>query len=168
MPEYAEFRYGELEYREDGPADDDYLGKSIGGTILRYGDEATFPWGKERFEPGAFGDVSKLDLIANRMHQRMQPIARNGANGNLVVKDTPTELSGTVRLLNNSAGRDTDLEVRMGLLRGQSIEFQGEYRPDRRRHPGCQRREPVWPRHCRQTRVPGQQGRHPCGNAILG
>ena len=53
----------------------------------------------------------------------MQPIARNGANGNLVVKDTPTELSGTVRLLNNSAGRDTDLEVRMGLLRGQSIEF---------------------------------------------
>ena len=126
MPEFSEFRYGELEYREDGPADDDYLGKSIGGTILRYGDEATFPWGKERFEPGAFGDVSKLDLIANRMHQRMQPIARNGEKGNLVVKDTPTELSGTVRLLNNSAGRDTDLEVRMGLLRGQSIEFQAK------------------------------------------
>ena len=123
MPEFSEFRYGALEYREDGPADDDYLGKSIGGTILRYGDEATFPWGKERFEPGAFGDVSKLDLIANRMHQRMQPIARNGAGGNLVVKDTPSELSGTVRLLNNTAGRDTDLEVRMKILRGQSIEF---------------------------------------------
>ena len=34
----------------------------IEGTLMRYGDTATLPWGeKERFESGAFGDVSTLD-----------------------------------------------------------------------------------------------------------
>ena len=45
-------RYFELRY-------DPAMGERIiQGTALRYGDTATFPWGdKERFEPGAFGDL---------------------------------------------------------------------------------------------------------------
>ena len=170
MPEFSEFRYGELEYREDGPADDDYIGKSIGGTILRYGDEATFPWGKgavrARRVRGCFqaGPDCQPDAPADASDSAQRRGRQPSGQG--YADRVERQQSG---LLNNSAGRDTvNLDVRMKILRGQSIEFQGEHRPDSGRHPGCQRRQPVWAWHCRQARVPRQQGRHPCGNALLG
>ena len=66
-----EFRYGAVEFRQN----DDGLGMVV-GTVIRYGDVATLPWGTEEFKAGAFENVESADLIANRMHQRTQPIAR--------------------------------------------------------------------------------------------
>ena len=40
-----EFRYGALEFRET----DDGLGVVV-GTVIRYGDVATLPWGTEEFK----------------------------------------------------------------------------------------------------------------------
>ena len=122
MPEnITEYRYAPLEWREEEPANDDFLGAVIGGPVLNYGDVATLPWGKERFEPGAFGDLSKLTLIANRMHERPLPIGRTGSN--LVYTDSPERLSAEIKLLNTTAGRDTLVDVRQGILQGQSVEF---------------------------------------------
>ena len=54
MPEHLiEHRYQDMEYR----ADDDGPG-FVTGPVITYGDVATFPWGKERFEAGAFGDLA--------------------------------------------------------------------------------------------------------------
>ena len=53
MPEnIAEYRYAPLEVREgaDGRP-------VVYGTIIGYGDVATFPWGTEEIKAGAFGDV---------------------------------------------------------------------------------------------------------------
>ena len=69
--------------------------------MLNYGDVATLPWGAERFEPGAFGDVSKLTLIANRMHERPLPIGRTGSN--LKYTDNAKQLASEIRLLNTTS-----------------------------------------------------------------
>ena len=69
MPE-TEFRYGALEFRETEGG----VGV-VTGTIIRYGDRATFPWGTEEFKPGAFGSLDGAVFKANRMHQRDQPLA---------------------------------------------------------------------------------------------
>ena len=65
----------------------------IEGTLMRYGDTATLPWGeKERFEAGAFGtDVAGLDLSLNIQHMRDQKIARTGGAG-LTFADTVSAL----------------------------------------------------------------------------
>ena len=61
-----EFRYGDLEFRQS----DDGLGVVV-GTVIRYGDVATLPWGTEEFKAGAFtfGRLPHASKIkANRMH----------------------------------------------------------------------------------------------------
>ena len=57
-----EFRYSDLEFRQD----ENGLGV-VTGTVIRYGDVATLPWGTEEFKAGAFTGRME-DLIANRMH----------------------------------------------------------------------------------------------------
>ena len=52
---------------------------TVAGTVIRYGDVATLPFGQERMLPGAFGDLSTAELYANRMHQRDQPLANTYA-----------------------------------------------------------------------------------------
>ena len=79
-----EYRYADFEFRQT----DDGLG-IVEGTIIRYGDVATFPWGTEEIKAGAFGDVEGADLIANRMHERTQPLARTGAG--LTITDSAKE-----------------------------------------------------------------------------
>ena len=41
----------------------------IEGVALRYGEVAVLPFGRESFEPGAFGDIG--DVILNVQHDRL-------------------------------------------------------------------------------------------------
>ena len=94
---------------------------TVAGTVIRYGDVATLPFGQERMLPGAFGDLSTAELYANRMHERSQPLANTYAG--LRIDDNAERLAGEVDLPNTSYGRDTQEEVKTGRLRGLSIEF---------------------------------------------
>ena len=60
--------------------------RTISGTALAYSDVATIPLGREvnGFEPGAFGDVSQLDLALDIQHDRSMQIARTGGAGLVV------------------------------------------------------------------------------------
>lgn len=111
-----EFRYADFEFR----ATDDGLG-TISGVVIRYGDVATLPWGTEEFRAGAFSDLDNDGIIANRMHNRAQMLARNG--GDLKIIDDEESMRAEVTLPDTSAGRDTAVEVAKGLLRGMSLEF---------------------------------------------
>ena len=69
MPDFHEYRdylYDDFEFREDS---DTGLGV-VTGTIVKYGDVATFPWGTEEVKAGAYGKLDGVDLYANRMHVR--------------------------------------------------------------------------------------------------
>ena len=90
---------------------------------MSYGDIATLPWGTEEFAAGAFGDLTKAELWANRMHQRTQPIATN-LETSLRYVDTKDALKTEIDLPPTTSGRDVEMEVKLGLLRGLSIEFQ--------------------------------------------
>ena len=111
-----EYRAAPLEFRETGNG----LG-TVAGTVIRYGDVATLPFGTEEVAPGAFGNLESADLIANRMHNRDQPLARTGYG--LSYENDQESLRGSVALPDTSNGRDTAAEVRGGLLQGLSIEF---------------------------------------------
>ena len=115
MPD-LEYRYGPLEFRETANG----MG-TVAGTVIRYGDVATLPFGQERMLPGAFGDLSTAELYANRMHERSQPLANTYAG--LRITDSSERLSGEVDLPNTTYGRDAQEEVKTGRLRGLSIEF---------------------------------------------
>ena len=116
MPDNIEYRYQDFEYRQEG----DGLGVVV-GPVVAYGDVASFPWGKERFEAGAFRNLGDDHLRANRMHQRHQILARIGAGYTL--ENTAAALNSEVVLPDTTAGRDTAYEVKHKLLRGKSMEF---------------------------------------------
>ena len=111
-----EYRYADLELRqsEDGRP-------VIAGTIIRYGDVATFPWGTEEFVAGAFrGNYAPL-VYANRMHERSQPLGVLGEN--LRIVDDEESMRAELELPDTSYGRDTEVEVKLRILRGLSLEF---------------------------------------------
>ena len=112
MADQTEFRY--IEVRHDG-------GRTISGVAVVYGDRAALPWGPEVIERGAFGDVGRLDLMLNIMHQRAVPIARTGAG--LEVIDGPERLEFRAEVVRTRAGDDALELVRTGILRGASVEF---------------------------------------------
>ena len=107
-------RFATVSLREDS----DGIG-TVEGVAVRYGDVA--PVYRERVEPGAFGDVSSLDLIANLQHQRTAPLARTGSG--LTLTDTAEELTARIDLPDTTAGRDAKTLLKAGVLRGMSIEF---------------------------------------------
>ena len=72
MPE-SEFRYADFEIREGTNGL-----RIVTGTIVRYGDRATFPWGTEEFRAGAFGDVTQGRFEANRRHIQDQVLGVSG------------------------------------------------------------------------------------------
>ena len=97
----------------------------IEGTLMRYGDTATLPWGeKERFEAGAFGtDVAGLDLSLNIQHMRDQKIARTGGAG-LTFADTVSALDLRAELdVEDPDAQRALRKVKKGIIRGLSIEF---------------------------------------------
>ena len=94
----------------------------LSGRVLRYGDVATLPFGREVIDRGAFGDLSEADVILNRQHDRTKPLARTGGGG-LEVIDSPTELILRAELPDTPTGNEALTLVRNGILRGFSIEF---------------------------------------------
>jgi HK97 family phage prohead protease len=106
-------RYCELRYEAE---------RTISGIALRYGDVAVI-WGeKERFESGAFGDISKADVIMNMQHARDKPIARSGGGG-LIVSDDGSEVAIRAELPDTQTANETLELVKKRVLRGLSIEF---------------------------------------------
>ena len=108
-------RYFELRF-DDGE-------RRVSGTAMRYGDIAKLPWGdKERFEPGAFGEVSGLDVLLNAQHDRAQPLART-TGGTMRLTDTGGELTIEADLPDTTIANDAVANIRAGILRGLSVEF---------------------------------------------
>ena len=97
-------------------------GRTLSGVAIRYGDTAIFPWGRERFEPGAFGDVSLADVILNTQHDRQTPLARTGGAG-LTLLDSSAALEIRADLPDTQPANDVLALVKRGVLRGLSIEF---------------------------------------------
>ena len=108
----AERRFSEL--RQEG--------RTLSGVLLRYGDVAALPWGRERFEPGAFGDVTGADVILNTAHERARPLARTGGGG-LELIDTREALNIRATLPITQDANDTIALILSGVLRGLSLEF---------------------------------------------
>ena len=110
--ETAERRFAELRFDD---------GRGLRGIAMPYGTVAVLPWGEERFEPGAFGDVAGADLILNVFHDRARPVARTGAG--LSFRDAADALHVEAMLPETRAADEALAEVRAGLLRGFSVEF---------------------------------------------
>ena len=97
-------------------------GRILSGVGITYGDIAVLPFGRERFQAGAFPTVATSDVILNASHDRGRPLARTGGGG-LVLTDTAKELSIRADLAPTREADDTLTLVRAGVLRGISLEF---------------------------------------------
>ena len=89
------------------------------GTLLTYGERADHL--PEIFERGAFDlDAIRANggIVINRQHTRGAPIVR------VVPELQGDKLVIDVALPDTQAGRDAAVEVRSGLMRGLSVEFQ--------------------------------------------
>ena len=101
------------EYREGS--------RLVTGTAMRYGDVARLPFGSERFEPGAFGEVRAADVILNVQHDRGRPVARVG--GGLSLDDDLERLAIHAELPETREADDALANVKAKILRGFSVEF---------------------------------------------
>ena len=97
-------------------------GRTVSGTVLRYGDVAEMGAFRETFMPGAFGDVSRLDTTLNILHRQDRLVGRTGGGG-VVFRDTPGALLMSATLPATRDGDDALELVRSGVLRGLSVEF---------------------------------------------
>ena len=79
------------------------------------------PGFRETFKPGAFGDVSGLDVLLNVQHDRNRAIARTPAT--LTLSDGPDALRVLATLPETREADDALTNVRAGVLRGLSLEF---------------------------------------------
>ena len=97
-------------------------GRVVTGAAVVYGDEADLPWGRERFNRGAFGEIGAVDAILNVQHSRSRPIARTGGGG-LEFVDTAEALEFRADLPATRDADDTLALVKARVLRGASLEF---------------------------------------------
>ena len=95
-------------------------GRTLTGTAIKYGDTATFAWGKERIEPNAFAPLG--DAILNAQHDRTTPLARTDGGG-LTLLDSATALEIRAELPPTRSADDVLELVRAKVMRGLSIEF---------------------------------------------
>ena len=96
-------------------------GNVLTGTVVRYSDTATLPFGKEQIEAKAFQPIG--DVILNRQHDRRVPLARTNGGG-LELIDSDVELRLRANLVDTVDGLDVLKLVRANVLRGFSVEFQ--------------------------------------------
>ena len=97
-------------------------GRTLSGVAIAYGSEAKIRSFRERFNAGAFGDVSGLDVILNRQHDRARPLARTGGGG-LELRDSAERLEIAADLPETRGADDVLTLVGAGILRGLSLEF---------------------------------------------
>ena len=98
-------------------------GRTVYGVAVDYSDTSLRPGGrKERFQPGAFGNVESLDTILHFQHERARPLARTGGGG-LLLTDSPERLEVAATLPETRDGDDALLLAQKGILRGFSTEF---------------------------------------------
>lgn len=97
-------------------------GRTISGTVVRYGDVADRGHFREQFEPGAFGNVATLDATVNVMHQRNRLLGRTGRGG-VTLRDEGGALLMSAALPETREAEDALTLVRNGTLRGLSSEF---------------------------------------------
>ena len=95
-------------------------GRTLQGDAIVYGDEAVFPWGRERIEAGAFAPLGDVKL--NRQHDRKTPLARTGGGG-LALTDSPEALTIRAELPDTQQSAETLTLIRSNILRGLSVEF---------------------------------------------
>ena len=97
-------------------------GRVLSGVAVHYGSEARILGFRERFQPGAFGEVSGLDVILNRQHDRRMPLARTGGGG-LDLLDSAQRLEVRAELPATRDADDVLALIQAGVLRGLSLEF---------------------------------------------
>ena len=112
----AERRYAELRLEPEGV---------LTGVVVRYGDQARLPWGTERFQAGAFGDLAAVDATLNVLHDRARPLARTGGAG-LELLDGADALELRAQLPETREAEDVVRLIKAGVLRGLSLEFAAE------------------------------------------
>ena len=94
-----ERRFAVAEYRQSDK------GVLVQGTAMPYNVDADIAGlFKERFLPGAFGNVAESDVVANVQHDRGRPLARTGSSGGLAFHDGPTALRAEVLLPDTTGG----------------------------------------------------------------
>lgn len=110
--------WDQIEYR----ADDTGGGPGIlSGPAIVYGDISRRATYRETFSSGAFGDLSKLDIMANVMHDRARPLARTGVG--LTLTDKQDRMDVEIVLDDTTDGLNTLKRFQRGILRGLSVEF---------------------------------------------
>ena len=97
-------------------------GRTVSGIAAPYGDRADRGAFIETFEPGAFPEADRADVVANIMHREDRVIGRTDGGG-LVLRDTPEGLLAAVTLDTTRDGDDALKQVRSGVLRGWSVEM---------------------------------------------
>ena len=116
MKANREYRYVPFEVRQNEEGQ-----TVVEGTVIRYGDVADIAgWFTEEFRAGWVKNSSEL-MIANRMHNRDQPLATSELG--LKITDNSERMTAEVTLPDTTYGRDAATEVDLGLLRGMSLEF---------------------------------------------
>lgn len=91
----------------------------LAGVAVRYGERAKIAGFTEAFQAGAFGEIG--DVIANVQHSRERPLARTGAG--LTLTDSAERLEVRLALPETRDGEDVATLVKLGVLRGLSVEF---------------------------------------------
>ena len=99
-------------------------GRKLEGIALRYGDIS--PTHRERFIPGAFGDLGDQVRWLDYRHDRTRVLAHSGEGGGLVLEDSPESLSLRAELPPLPLTTRALEEIASGTLSGLSIEFRAQ------------------------------------------
>ena len=88
------------------------------------GTVARLPWGSEEFRAGWAKNLGTDVMIANRMHNRDQPLGWSDTEY-LTIVDNEERMTAELILPNTTAGRDAaeELSPKRRMLRGLSLEF---------------------------------------------
>ena len=108
MSDKLEYRFAPVELE----------GRTLTGTVMRYGEIAQGDYGPEKLLPGA---LEFSDVILNVQHKRDRPLARTPDT--LVLTDTAEALTLSAELPETRECTDTLELVKQRVLRGLSIEF---------------------------------------------